>query len=195
MWRTTYDISDTWDGKTKQGDIWNGLGWTLILDQQAGLEGYAGPGAWNDPDMLEVGNGGMSVEEYRAHFTLWCMLAAPLIAGNDIRNMDKAILDILTHKDVIDIDQDKMGKQGYKIVDQLDYEVWTKDLEKGDAAYCFFNRGLIPMPLTVDWKKLGVLGYYKLKDLWTGKNAGTTQSVYQATLPPHSIILLRLTKK
>jgi alpha-galactosidase len=194
-WRTTSDISDTWDGKQKQGEIWTNLGWTLILDQQSGLEVNSGTGAWNDPGILEVGSGGMSIDEYRTHFTMWCMLAAPLMAGNDLRNMEKPIIEILTNADVIAVDQDKMGKQGYKIVDQGDYEVWTKDLEKGDAAYCFLNRSQTAMPLTIDWKKLGVLGYYKLKDLWAGKNAGTTQSVYQATLPPHSVILLRLTKK
>lgn len=195
MWRTTYDISDTWDGKVKQGDIWNQLGWTLILDQQEGREVLSSAGAWNDPDMLTVGLGGMSVNEYRAHFSLWCMLAAPLITSLDLRKADKTILEILGNEDAIAINQDALGKQGYKVVDQGDYEVWTKDLEKGDVAYCFLNRSLTPMQLNVDWKKLGVKGFYKIKDIWSKKNVGTTQSVFQAHLSGHDIIVLRLTKK
>jgi alpha-galactosidase len=195
MWRTTYDISDSWDGRVRQGDIWNQLGWTRILDSQVGLEVHAGPGHWNDPDMLEVGNGGMTTNQYRAHFTLWCMLSAPLIAGNDLRNMEPTTIEILTNKEVIDINQDSQGSQGYKVVDAGDYEVWTKELEKGDVAYCFLNRGVQPMNLKVDWDKLGVRGYYKIRDLWAGKNRGNTNALFEDVLNGQDVILVRLSKK
>ncbi len=107
MWRTTGDISDCWDCKKKDQ-----LSFVKILDMQDGLEPYAGPGHWNDPDMLEVGNGGMTTTEYRAHFSLWCLLAAPLIAGNDLKTMTPEIKEILTNKEVIAVDQDALGMQG-----------------------------------------------------------------------------------
>ena len=110
LWRTTGDISDCWDCKKE----WS-TGWVVILDQQVGLETFAGPGHWNDPDMLEVGNGGMSTTEYLSHFSLWSMLAAPLIAGNDLKNMTPEIKEILTNKEVLAVDQDAMGMQGRRM--------------------------------------------------------------------------------
>ena len=111
LWRSTGDIIDKWEGSEK----WGGLGVVQILDLQDGLQSYAGPGHWNDPDMLEVGNGGMSLTEYRAHFSMWCLLAAPLMAGNDIRAMSADIRDILTNKEVIAIDQDPLGREGRRV--------------------------------------------------------------------------------
>ena len=116
LWRTTSDINDRWGGKEKWPDgscCSNGV--LAILDQQVGLQSYAGPGHWNDPDMLEVGNGGMTDTEYRTHFSLWAMLAAPLIAGNDLRNMRPEIHDILTNKEVIAVDQDPLGREGERV--------------------------------------------------------------------------------
>jgi alpha-galactosidase len=111
LWRSTGDIVNKWEGKEK----WGGLGMVQILDLQDGLQSYAGPGRGNDPDMLEVGNGGMSLTEYRAHFSMWCLLAAPLMAGNDIRAMSADIRDILTNKEVIAIDQDPLGREGRRV--------------------------------------------------------------------------------
>jgi len=111
LWRATGDILDKWDATVK----WGGMGVVQILDTVDGLQSYAGPGHWNDPDMLEVGNSGMSLTEYRAHFSMWCLLAAPLMAGNDIRSMTADIRDILTNKEVIAIDQDPLGRQGHRV--------------------------------------------------------------------------------
>ena len=122
LWRTTGDILDCWDCT----NTWGGAGWTLLLDKQVGLDKYAGPGGWNDPDMLQVGNAGLTVPESRAHFSMWSMLAAPLMAGNDVRAMSPDIREILTNPEVIAIDQDPLGRQGHKIRDDGDHELWTE---------------------------------------------------------------------
>ena len=108
---------------------------------QAGLQSYAGPGHWNDPDMLEVGNGGMTDTEYRSHFSLWAILAAPLIAGNDLRNMRPEIHDILTNKEVIAVDQDALGHEGERVANNGDFEVWAKQLKDGSRAVVLLNGG------------------------------------------------------
>jgi len=195
LWRTTEDIQDCWDCIND----WGGIGWTLILDKQSGLEQYAGPGHWNDPDMLEVGNGGMSDKEYRAHFSMWCMLSAPLMAGNDIRNMSKSIKKILTNKEVIALNQDPLGKQGFKYGDFGDYEIWVKFLKDDELAIAFLNRGNRPINIVVNWKnilrKTGLRkNVYKLKDLWKHKIIGNTKSIFKAKIPSHDILLLRLKK-
>src|SRR5437763_9377536 len=114
LWRTTGDIRDAWESMEKIG-----------FDQDP-LASWAGPGHWNDPDMLEIGNGGMSDTEYRTHMSLWAILAAPLIAGNDLRDMTPAIRDILTNKEVIAIDQDRDGKQAKRISQSADQEIWAR---------------------------------------------------------------------
>jgi alpha-galactosidase len=127
IWRTTGDITDKWSGQTKWPDgscCSNGM--LAILDLQVGLESYAGPGHWNDPDMLEVGNGGMTDAEYRSHFSLWSLLAAPLIAGNDLRAMRPQIQAILTNKEVIAVDQDVLGHEGTRVNKSGDLEVWAR---------------------------------------------------------------------
>jgi hypothetical protein len=145
LWRTTGDIADRWNS------------WTRLLDQQVGLEKYAGPGGWNDPDMLEVGNGGMTAGEYRAHFGFWCLLASPLMAGNDLRSMTPETRDILTNKEVIAIDQDPLGAQGRKIRDDDDLEVWAKRLSGGAQAVILFNRGRDEQAIAVSWQEIGLL--------------------------------------
>ncbi len=193
LWRTTEDIQDCWDCIND----WGGIGWTLILDKQSGLEQYAGPGHWNDPDMLEVGNGGMSDKEYRAHFSMWCMLSAPLMAGNDIRNMSESIKNILTNKEVIALDQDPLGKQAYKYGDFGDYEIWVKFLMDKELAIAFLNRGDRSINIIVKWRnilrKTGLeRNSYKLKDLWNHKIIGDTKSIFKAKITSHDILLLRL---
>src|SRR5450755_2251877 len=136
LWRTTGDITDCWDCQTEYS-----YGFTRILDMQDGLESYAGPGHWNDPDMLEVGNKGMSLTEYRTHFTLWSVLAAPLIAGNDIRSMPPEIKEILTNPEVIAVNQDPLGKQGRRVRKDATTEVWSKQMKDGSRAVVLFNRG------------------------------------------------------
>ncbi len=129
LWRTTGDIKDTYDRMS------------LIGFQQNGLEKFAGPGHWNDPDMLEIGNGGMKPDEYITHMTLWCILAAPLLAGNDLSQMTPETLAILTNKEVIAVDQDPRGIEGRRIAEEGPLEVWAKPLAHGSVAVALFNRG------------------------------------------------------
>lgn len=203
-WRTTGDICNYFDCEQGFGD-WSKFGVLQILDKQQGLRLYAGPGHWNDPDMLEVGNG-MPVNEDRAHFSLWCMLAAPLISGNDIRSMSRETLEILTNKEVIAIDQDPLGVQCFKQLDFGDLEIYVKPLVNNELAVCFLNRGTTPQKLEHTWKYNSVydgvskLNYefqkdvYKVRDLWQKKNLGTTAEPFRAILQPHDAILLRLTR-
>jgi alpha-galactosidase len=178
LWRTTGDIQDSWRSML------------TILDQQEGLEKYSGPNAWNDPDMLEVGNGHMSHDEYVAHFSLWALLNAPLIAGNDLRTMNDSTRDILTNRDVIAVDQDWGGKQGYKIRDDGDLEVWMKPMHDGDRAVVLLNRGQTTSPVSISTTALGLsAGTHATRDLWTHANATVNDSV-TATLSPHSVAML-----
>src|ERR1051325_5956200 len=136
-WRTTGDIRDAWDSMTKIG---------FAQDE---LAPWAEPGHWNDPDMLEIGNGGMNNDEYRTHMSLWALLAAPLLAGNDLRDMKPEILKILTNRDVIAIDQDPLGRQGRRLRTDGDVEIWTKALAGGSLAIGVFNRGAGPAQVTI----------------------------------------------
>src|ERR1700683_5443046 len=141
LWRTTDDINDKWETQEKWPDgSCCRRGMLDIVDLQVGLESYAGPGHWNDPDMLEVGNGGMSAAEYRSHFSFWCLLAAPLIAGNDVRHMTPDIKAILTNKEVIAVDQDPLGREGHRVWKDGDREVWSKELQNGSRAVILFKR-------------------------------------------------------
>jgi len=178
LWRTTGDISDSWGSMVR------------ILDQQEGLEAYSGPNAWNDPDMLEVGNGKMSHDEYVAHFSLWSLLNAPLIAGNDLRTMSDSTRQILTNHEVIAVDQDWGGKQGYKIRDDGDLEVWMKPMHSGDRAVVLLNRGETTSPVAISTKALGLSGgRHSTRNLWTHADASVTDSV-SATLAPHTVAML-----
>ena len=189
LWRTTGDIADCWDCERQYS-----RGWLKLLDQQVGLESYAGPGGWNDPDMLEVGNGGMTTAEYRAHFSLWCLLAAPLMAGNDVSAMSAEIREILTNKEVIAVDQDALGKQGTRIRDDGDLEVWAKDLSDGAKAVVLFNRGTAAASLTVSWTELGMRAgaSLKVRDLWTKDDLGVFTGSYSAQVPPHDVVVVRV---
>jgi alpha-galactosidase len=206
LWRTTGDIHDCWDCDINYG-TWTSWGMLSIVDMQKDLRQYAGPGHWNDPDMMEVGNGGMTATEDKAHFTLWCMLAAPLMAGNDLRNMSPETVRILTRREVIAVDQDSLGVQGFRFMKSGDLEVWVKPLMGGDLAFCFFNRGGTPRKVEYDWKadavNDGVSHTFvdfkktemKLRDLWAGRDAGTTAVPFRTILAPHDVVLLRLTKQ
>ncbi len=204
LWRTTGDIANIFDG-IKKYDTWHANGVMTIVDMQDTLRKYAGPGHWNDPDMLEVGNG-MSVNEDRTHFSMWCMLAAPLMAGNDIRKMTKETKEILTDKDVIAIDQDAAGIQALRYSDRDSVQIWLKPLTKGDWAVCFLNRSLSPKNISMDWKQMVVSDSlsgsalnpikdnYTIHNVWSRANMGTTGQPFKAVLPPHDVILLRVTK-
>ncbi len=203
LWRTTGDITACFDCQIDHG-TWSQWGVLQILDQQKGLREYAGPGHWNDPDMLEVGNG-MGRNEDRAHFSLWCMLAAPLIAGNDLRNVPAGTLQILTAKEVIAVDQDPLGIEGFQYSKKDGLEVWFKPLKNGDWAMCALNRNTNTARIMFDWKSEAVTDglskreakfgatTYEVRNLWTGKDTGTTAQPLDAELPGHDVIMLRLT--
>src|SRR2546423_1346481 len=184
LWRTTGDIRDAWDSMSKIG-----FG-------QDELAPYAAPGHWNDPDMLEIGNGNMSDAEYRTHMSLWSMLAAPLIAGNDLRDMTPAIHDILTNKEVIAIDQDPDGHQAKRISKSGDQEIWTRPLSGGAQAVALFNRATSDAKITVKWSDLGINKTpKKVRDLWAHSDLKVNGADYSATVPGHGVLLLRVAAK
>ena len=193
LWRTTGDIQDRWQGKLewKPGDCCS-YGMLDILDQEAGLESYAGPGHWNDPDMLEVGNGGMTTAEYRSHFSLWAILAAPLIAGNDLRDMKPEIREILTHKEVIAVDQDPAGNQGRRVRKDGNLEVWSKVLQDGSRAVVLLNRGTADGEIGVTWEDLGYPAHLsaRVRDLWQAKDLGERKGKFSATVAPHAVVMV-----
>jgi alpha-galactosidase len=182
-WRTTGDIRDAWESMT-----------TIGFAQDA-LAPWAKPGHWNDPDMLEVGNGGMTDDEYRTHMSLWAILAAPLLAGNDLRNMQPAILEILTNREVIAVNQDKDGNQGRRIAKSGDQEVWARHLSDGGQAIGLFNRGAAPARMTVDWKDVGITSApAHIRDLWAHREVTLDGTDYSSTVPAHGVVMLRVDK-
>jgi alpha-galactosidase len=180
LWRTTGDINDHYARMAEIGF------------SQAGLARFAGPGHWNDPDMLEVGNGGMNTEEYRTHMSLWAILAAPLLAGNDLSKMTPETVALLTNKDVIAVDQDPAGKQGDRVWAEGPIEVWSRTLADGSKAVGVFNRQPSVMTATVDFKKLGFAGAVKAKDLWQGKDLGASAAPITVKIPGHGVVFLRV---
>jgi alpha-galactosidase len=189
LWRTTGDISDTWQGKDKHH-----LGVVDILDLQDGLQSYAGPGHWNDPDMLEVGNGGMTTDEYRAHFSLWGILAAPLLAGNDLRDMKPEIRDILTNKEVIAVNQDPLGRQGRRVRKDGDLEVWAKQMRDGSRSVVLLNRDVSEKEITVSWEDIGYPSHLSasVRDLWRAKDLGQHKEKFSASVAPHSVVMVHV---
>jgi alpha-galactosidase len=179
LWRTTWDISD------------NYYSMSVLGFGQAGLSKYAGPGHWNDPDMLEVGNGGMNANEYRTHMTLWAMLAAPLLAGNDLTKMSPQTLATLTNREVIAVDQDKLGAQGDRVSAVGPMEIWAKPLSNGSKAVALFNRGEWARPMTIKLRDVGFEHGAKLRDLWNGEDVTSQDGNYTTLVPPHGAVLLR----
>jgi len=190
LWRTTEDIYDHWQGVR---DYEHGV--LDILDLQVGLENFSGPGHWNDPDMLEVGNGKMSFEEYKSHFSLWALLAAPLIAGNDLSAMSAETKSILMNKEVIAIDQDALGKQGHRVQKDGDLEVWARPLQGGGRAVILLNRGEKPSKIAVAWESLGYPASLKAKvrDLWSHRDLPAASGTVSAEVVPHGVVMIRLT--
>lgn len=182
LWRTTGDINDTYDRMS------------VIGFSQNGLEKFAGPGHWNDPDMLEVGNGGMSHDEYETHMALWALLAAPLLAGNDLRSMDAWTSRMLMNPEVIAVDQDPKGIQGHRIWQEGPLEIWVKQLADQSQAVGFFNRGESDLTIPLDFKSLGLSGPVKLRDLIKRADLGTVQNSYAADVAKHGVVLLKVSK-
>jgi alpha-galactosidase len=182
LWRTCWDIQDTWDSLV------------TILDRQRGLSHYAGPDRWNDPDMLEVGNGGMTTEEYRSHFSLWCLLAAPLMAGNDIRAMPDEVRSILVAPEPIAVDQDPLGRQGDLVRADGGSEVWARELADGSQAVVLFRRGDAPAEIAVSWSDLGwePAARATVRDLWERADVATMAEGWSATVPAHAARMVRI---
>jgi len=180
LWRTTGDIEDNY-----RSMAYIGFG-------QNGLENFAGPGHWNDPDMLEVGNGGMTTDEYRTHMSLWAILAAPLLAGNDLSNMDAATRELLTNREVIAVDQDPLGRQGHRVWQEGPLEIWLKPLQDGSSAVGLFNRGYTESEIKLPFSLMGIGGKANVRDLWQHKDLGELPGELNAHVPRHGVVMLRL---
>jgi alpha-galactosidase len=188
IWRATADIADCWD--CTAGNL---LGWTVILEQSVNLAPYAGPGHWNDPDMLEVGNSGLTLTESRSHFSMWCMLAAPLIAGNDITSMNDSIKNILTAPEIIAIDQDSLGLQATRVRNAGGLQVWQKPLNDGSIAVALLNLSTAAKPMLVTWNDIGlVAGSATVRDLWSKTDLGTFKDTFAISVPTHGVVMVKI---
>ncbi len=198
LWRTTYDIRPCWSCGEKvisRGSlVENFIGFTKILDLQVGLESYSGPGQWNDPDMLEVGNGALTYDENVAHFSLWCILAAPLMLGNDIRNMSDEVIGIITNPEAIAVNQDPLGRQGKKVRDDGDFEVWSRELHDGSRAVVMFNRSESEKEIGFKWSEVGLPQHlnFTIRDLWKKKDVGKFTGSFSGMVPPHGVLMVKV---
>ena len=199
LWRTTGDINDSYASVQR----WE-RGWKIILDlqyslvqpadgQNNGIGQYSGPGHWNDPDMLEVGKEGLTFAESRGHFSLWCMLAAPLIAGNDVRHTTPEILALMTDKEAIAIDQDALGKEGWRFRAEPSREIWLRELANGEWAVVLLNTGDAAADLTIPFNKMWVIaGKFQIHDIWDKKDVGTNEKDFTKHLESHDVAFLHL---
>jgi alpha-galactosidase len=191
LWRATGDIQDCWDC----GNSWGGMGVAHIIDIMADIHAYSGPGHWNDPDMLEVGNGGLTLTENRAHFSFWALFAAPLMAGNDLQAMTPEVREILTNREVIAVDQDPLGMQGRKVWDDGPREVWVKPLADGSKAALLFNRGTEESTFAARWEDVSLFpgGKAIVRDLWKKADVGAFTGRYEAKVEPHGGVMVKVT--
>lgn len=202
LWRISGDIYNCFDC-VKDWGTWKSWGVTHIIDMRKNIRQYSGPDHWNDFDMMEVGHG-MSVSEDRAHFTMWCMLASPLIAGNDLRHMTKETISILTDKEVIAINQDARGVQAYLAQQKDSVDTWIKPLANNELAICFMNRSKKPVSISYDFQQHPVndtvskalIDFTKVKyaitDVWKKTKPVSTKKIFSAEVQPHDVVLLRL---
>ncbi|MFV8343951.1 glycoside hydrolase family 27 protein [Flavobacterium sp. XS2P39] len=206
LWRISGDIYPCFDCEYKHVDgNWSSWGFMKIIEMRKDIRKYSGPDHWNDFDMLEVGNG-MTNAEDKSHFAMWCMMSSPLIAGNDLRQISKGTLAILTNKELIAVNQDKLGIQGFKYLEDDGLEVWVKPLSDGNWAVTFLNRSEVKKKINFDWKKHRIRDVdfnletnfdsivYKIKDLWKNAAIGTTKKVFSSEIDSHDVITLKLFK-
>ena len=182
IWRNFRDLEDNWQSVTQAG-----FG-------QNGKEAFAGPGRWNDPGLLQAGNGGMTADEYRTQLNLWAILAAPMMLGNDARIMTRETLGLLVNEEVIAIDQDPLGRQGKRVAQNGSTEVWARPLADGSMAVAFFNRGSASAPVAVSWQQLGLDGPRRVRDLWWHQDIGSGNLRYVVFLTPHTSLLLKMSR-
>ncbi|CAN6463354.1 unnamed protein product [Victoria cruziana] len=184
-WRTTGDITDHWDSVTS------------LADQNDKWAAYAKPGAWNDPDMLEVGNGGMTLEEYRSHFSIWALMKAPLLIGCDLRSMSNETLGLLNNKEVISINQDKLGVQGKKVKKFGDLEIWAGPLGRGRVAVVLWNRGSSQSSITAKWEDIGLNSttVVDVRDVWMHKTTSSMKEELTAAVDSHACKMYVLTPR
>jgi alpha-galactosidase len=191
-WRTTGDITDTWTSMSRIG-----FG-------QAGHEKFAGPGHWNDPDMLVVGFVGWSARvrptrltpnEQFTHISLWCLLCSPLLIGCDMTRLDDFTLGLLTNDEVLEVSQDPLGRQAARVAKDGSVEVWAKDLEDGSKAVGLFNRGEDETTATLNWSDLALTGPRLVRDLWRQQDLGSSSDQFQTPVPRHGVVLLKLSAK
>jgi alpha-galactosidase len=203
-WRTTWDIRNAWN-LSRYDAGHNSV--MQILDLNAPLADYAGPGRWNDPDMLIVGiytnewaevnmEGieGCNDEEFKTHMSLWCLMAAPLLCGNDIRNMNKATREILLNQEIIAINQDQLGKQAKRVRDDGDTEIFIKPMADKSWVIGLLNRSENDTKISVSWKELGLSGKWKVRDIWIHKDIGEFADNYTAEVPSHGCTVIRIRK-
>ncbi|MFY0483959.1 glycoside hydrolase family 27 protein [Flavobacterium sp. PLA-1-15] len=205
LWRVSGDIYPCFDCEHKHPENWSSWGVMKIVEMRKDIRKYSGPDHWNDFDMLEVGNG-MTFAEDKSHFTMWSMLASPLIAGNDFRKMSKETLSILTNKELIAVNQDKLGIQAFRYAAEDGIEVWVKPLSDGNWAITFLNRNDTTKKINFDWSKHIIKDIdfnfeanfkqqtFKLKDLWKNKEAGNTKKAFASEIGPHDVVVLKLSK-
>lgn len=180
LWRTTGDISDRWESMS-------GIGF-----KQIEIAPYVKPGHWNDPDMLEVGNGGMSNDEYKTHMTLWAMLSAPLLAGNDLEHMSNETKELLTNRDIIAVDQDPAANHPKQTDLGNDVLVWTREMSDGSKVVTIFNKGDNAGPVNLNWSKIGMNAPTSARNLWTHEDVSLSGDSYNVTVPTHGVIALRI---
>lgn len=201
LYRTTIDITDC----SKCLLVTGARGWLNILDESAPIWKYNGPGHWNDPDMLEVGNGGLTPLENKSHFVMWCMLSAPLMLGNDLENMTPDVLEILKNKELIAIDQDPLGQSAYRYIQDEEIEVWIKQLENDRWAMAVLNTSETEQDFHLEWnlmymtrvfqKEFNAADSYKLYDVWNNKDVGTTAKPLSGKLEGRDVLLLLLSRE
>lgn len=205
LWRVSGDIYPCFDCEHKHPENWSSWGVMKIVEMRKDIRKYSGPDHWNDFDMLEVGNG-MTFAEDKSHFTMWSMLASPLIAGNDFRKMTKETLSILTNKEIIAINQDKLGIQAFRYSSEDGIETWVKPLSDGNWAITFLNRSDVTKKINFDFKKHIIKDAdfnleanfekqtFKIKDLWKNKELGTTKKAFTTEIGSHDVVVLKLSK-
>jgi alpha-galactosidase len=180
LWRTTDDIAPYVESIYAIG-----FG-------QSGLERFSGPGHWNDPDMLEIGNRDLSLDENRSHMSLWCLLAAPLMAGNDLTHMSTEALHVFTNREVIAVDQDLLGVQAHRISADGPLEVWLRPLSSGDFAVGIFNKGDSSLNATLTMRELGIRDHVRVRDLWLQHDLGMVEDKLETSTASHGVTLLRI---